>query len=51
MNIENNKNKKEKGMMFISVTIGGERIEVLLDSGASHSFISKKLVKAIPLPV
>ena len=38
-------------MMFIPLTIGGERIEVLLDSGAPHSFISKKLVKAIPLPM
>ena len=37
--------------MFIPIAIGGERIKVLLDSGASHSFISKKLVKAIPLPV
>ena len=38
-------------MMFIPVMIGGERIKVLLDSRASHSFISKKLVKAILLLV
>ena len=38
-------------MMFIPITIGGERIEVFLACGASHSFISKKLVKEIPLPM
>lgn len=38
-------------MMYIEVGIAGESFQVLLDSGASHSFISNKLVKAIPLPV
>lgn len=39
-----------KTMKFFG-EVGGRRVVVLLDSGATHSFISKKLAEELNLPV
>jgi predicted aspartyl protease len=38
-------------LLYTAIFIAGERVEVLLDSGATHSYISEKLVKALNLGV
>jgi predicted aspartyl protease len=38
-------------VMYVPIEFNGETIEVLVDSGASHSFIAKSLVQALALPV
>lgn len=38
-------------MFYVPLEISGERIEALVDSGASNCFISSTLVKGLNIPV
>ena len=43
--------KNKNSMIYITIKIWGYEFNMLLDSGASHSFVSETVAKALPLPV
>lgn len=40
-----------KTLMYVSATVHGLPVNVLIDSGATDNFISEKLVKRCKLPI
>ena len=48
--LENNKVKFQSHMIEVEGMINNQTISILIDSGASHSYIDPKMVESLHLP-
>ncbi|KAE8689123.1 hypothetical protein F3Y22_tig00110943pilonHSYRG00133 [Hibiscus syriacus] len=49
--MEVNKGRKKKGLMYVDITVAGQKMSALVDTGASELFMSEQITKRLGLHV